>query len=401
MGFGALVAAIQGSVTPPARCLWVNGSNVLMEAGAPGNLFGVLEDSIEVTERGPGGVSAMVFELRDPGKKITLSEADPVVYQDLVNDRPEFVGSVQRWTARPFGLGRIFTVQCIGLEALLDWMIVPSLALPAGLRLNDAIQATAAQAQGVGVPLRAFSSVGGTDTQGSQATPIARFQQAFATMTLASAVTLTSPTYLRQALSAVIAAASGQLYVAGTTPFLPVVTVDVWFGLRAYDPTLGPTDYAALTVTDAAPGANQVAANLRQQLDFGTRYRSVYVKGGNDAGSGTVSDGSGIPGPAAVLTDATILTGPDRDAAGAAYLAAHQQSARGSLELQGNTITNNVHPGSILTLTDDETGATGSYPVAEIKKRYHATTRDWAIAFGRLPASLPRSIRWVTRAVLS
>lgn len=396
----AMVLAGNGaSAAGPARALYIEGDNVLKGAG--GNTFGVPESSIVVTERGPGGVSSMTFTLRDPGKVHTLAEGDDVLYYDLVNGRPEFLGWIQGWGVERFGLGRAFTVRCIGVEAVLDWLIVPSLSLPALTTLRDAIQAAAAVAVGIGVPLRALSSPGFAvyDVQGSQDAPIARFvAENLITITLQTQVDITAKT-LRETLAAIFASTLPWFGTAATE-FLGVATVDFYWGLRCYRPELGPSDYAALTVADTAAAA-LAPENLKHNVDSGGRPRQAYVVGGNAAGTGMVPDGTGLAGPTAVITDATILTDDAKRNAARAYLKDKASTIRGSFELNGNTITTNVRAGSILGLTDSETGATGSYAIAEIVRTYQGARRSWRISFGGLPLTLSRQVRRLTRGTLS
>jgi hypothetical protein len=398
-----VLAGNGASAAGPSRVLWLEGDNVL-KGPAGGNAYGVLESSIVVTERGPGGVSAMTFVLRDPGKVQTLAEGDDVLYYDLVNDRPEFAGWVQGWAVEPFGLGRAFGIRCQGFEAVLDWLIVtPTFTLPAGMNLTDAIQAVVGLAQGIGFPLRAFVRPGFVvnDVSGNQAGGIAQFQVNLATVTLGSDVTITGPVTLREAL-AVVCGTGLDFFLGdwGGSSFLPVVTVDFYGGLRAYSPLAGPSDYAGLTVADTFAAA-LAPENLRHNVDAGGRPHQVWVKGGNAAGTGMVTDGTGIVGPTAVLNNSDILTGDAKRAAGTAYLRDKKQTIRGSFELNGNTIATNVRVGSLLDLTDAETGATGLYAIAEIQRRYAGPRRDWRVSFGGMPLDLSRQIRRLTRGVLS
>lgn len=394
--------ALGGSAAGPTRVLFLDGNSVLRQAGNPGNLYGVPQDSIEVVERGPGGISSMTFRLNDPLKAITLREGMQVRYEDLANNRPDFRGDVLTWSVVPFGLGRVYTVKCRGREVALDWMIVPPMTFPAGTFLQDAIQAAAGAALGVGIPLRAFSSTGfGDDVSGSQASPVARFTVSLSTVVLAEAVTITNPTTLREVLN-LLGGSALSYFVEGPfgTTVVPRFTIDFYDGLRAYSDGTGPSDYAGLTVADTVAAAN-APENLNQQIDTGQRVRNVYVIGGNAAGSGLVPDGSGIPGATAVINDSSILTDSAKRAAANAYMRDKVPTGRGSLELNGNTVATNVRPGSILTLTDAETGSTGTYPIGEIRKKYRGPRQDWTISFGGMPASLSRSVRRLTRGVLS
>lgn len=381
------------------RALWVNGTDVRLKSGSATNRYGVPIDTVTVTEAGPPGVSSMQFTLEDPSKEITLNIADPVQFYDLTNDRPLFTGWVQSWTATVFGLGRSYAVECIGAEAVLEWQIVPSLTIPSGTKIHDAFQAAYGVAQGIGVPLRAIHA----ETQnGTQAAPIGNISLGGDDLNAPStrwAITVAGES-LREVLRKIIEAAPNTNFVNPdlVRPSLyGATTVDFYFGLRLYFSQSAPSDYASMTVTDS-PAAALVPANMQQAIDSSDVVRQVYVKGGNAAGTGVVTDGSGVPGPTAYISDDNILTSADRDSAGLAYLADKSLSGRGSFELNGNTISTNVHPASQLTLTDAETGATGTYPIAQIVKRFYATRQDWTISFGGLPASFARALRRLTRS---
>lgn len=401
MGFGALIAAIQGSVTAPPKSLWVNGLDVLREAGPAGNLFGVPEGTIELVERGPGGTSSLKFVINDPTKDITINEGDRVHYWDHTNGRPLFKGWVQTWTPRPWGLGRKISVTCVGQEIVLDWMVIPSLTIPAGTRVYDAVQAAAGAAIGIGFPLRAFHS---TDQNSNQAGPVGHlsiFDDLNAPLT-GYALTFAGES-LRQAIGKIIAAAPNTALVGFDFVKIigyGVVTIDFYDGLRFYRALVPPDDYATLTVSDTFAGA-LAAADLEHTFDGGGRVRQVQVIGGNAAGSGIVPDGSGKTGATATITDSSILSSDVRDQRAKAYMADKSLSGRGTFKLNANTIATNVHPGSTLDLTDAETGATGTYPIGSITKRFHGGRQDWVITYGGLPASFAAAVRRLTRGTLS
>ncbi|HEV8282348.1 MAG TPA: hypothetical protein VGQ02_10835 [Candidatus Limnocylindrales bacterium] len=395
MGFGALVAAIQGSVTAPPFSLWLNGLDVLR---APGALYGVPIDTIELVEKGPGGVSSLKFVIRDQLKDITIHEGDGILYQDNGNGRPLFKGWVQTWSPRPEALGRTIAVKCVGQEIVLDWLVVPSLTIPAGTPVDQAVQTAAAAAAGIGFPLRTF---GGASLNGTQAAPVGVLKAGFPPNTRYAITVSNEP--LRAVIGKIIAAGPDTT-VTGfgfTIGGYGTVTVDFYDGLRFYLATAAPSDYDTLTVADTVAGV-LVAADLAHTFDAGSRVRQVSIVGGNAAGTGVVSDGSGIPGPTAAITDAAILTSDDRDAIGGAYLADKSLTGRGSLTLEANTIATNIRAGSPLDLTDAETGATGVYPIGSITKRFYGGTRqDWTITYGGLPASFAAAVRRLTRTVLS
>lgn len=98
------------------------------------------------------------------------------------------------------------------------------------------------------------------------------------------------------------------------------------------------------------------SAMERFLINPGDVVRAVYVKGGiprttgyDPIGSGLVSDGSGIPGPVAYITDDTSTTDAIRDAIGRDYLGAQSQSVRASAAfapVDTNTLADNIRAGS-------------------------------------------------------
>lgn len=408
MGFGALVAAIQGSVTAPPASLWVNGTDVLQGSGALGGRYGVPRESIEIVENGPPGVSSLKCLIRDPLKVITLTRGQPVFYQDHVNDRPLFRGFVQTWTIRPDGLGRTFALRCIGVEALLDWMVVPSITIATGTRVRDAIQAIVGVAIGPGVPLRTGAGALGSGFAGTQDLPIAAFDQALKPDMLTVTPVVITAAPLRQALAAVFSATIPTVVTDDTwrgaidqASYQGTATIDFRFGLRCYGKIVRPGGYADLTVTDTAAGTF-VADGLGHTVDVGDVPAGVFVQGGAAAGTGVLAMGDGLPGPIRIISDSSVLTDVARRAASGAYLTEHGAvSERGGFALEDAAITTEVHPGSYVLLTDAETGATGNYPISSITKTFTGLRATWKITYGGLPASLPRSMRRLTRATLS
>jgi hypothetical protein len=166
-----------------------------------------------------------------------------------------------------------------------------------------------------------------------------------------------------------------------------LLTVDFYGGLRCTyqrpaTTTDVPDDYAALTVTDTFASAT-VAANLNHTIDGGAVTRQVLVIGGSAAGSGLVSDGTDLPGPAAVVSDTSITTYANMLARARAEMSRSVQQVRGSFTLEAYTPTPNVHPGSRLVLTDAAAGATGTYRISQIGKRFNSSgTQEWDIAYG-------------------
>src|SRR4051812_18177138 len=107
------------------KMLYLAGNDVLRPQGTLGNTFGVPLESVEVTEAGAGGVSSMTFRIDDPNIAIVVNDGDEVRFYDQTNGVPIFTGWVQHWSYDPdFGnQGRTIAVQCIGVDALLDWAV--------------------------------------------------------------------------------------------------------------------------------------------------------------------------------------------------------------------------------------------------------------------------------------
>lgn len=406
----AIVAtALGGSAAGPSKSLYVDGTDVLRQPGTPGGLYGVPLDSIEHTENGPPGVSALKFVIRDPLKAITLARGQWVRYRNHATDRDYFLGWIQTWSVKPDGLGRLISVRCIGVEALLDWSVVPSLTIPTGTEVDDAVQMCAANAElPPGTYLRAFKDHNtlAPGFGGQQDGPIAGFSDFTITSVATIAPVVIVAKTLRESINAVFAAAQATGFdefagVAVVAQFLGVSTVDVTLGLRCYGKTAVPSDYATLTVTDTFAGA-LAADGLGHQTDVGEVPSAVFVQGGNAAGTGMVSAGDGLAGPIRVISDSTITTAAGKRAAGQAYLAdAGAIPERGGFSLQDVSIVTNVRAGSALILTDAETGATGTYKVAQIVRTFTSLRESWRVTYGSLPPSLPRSLRRLTRSLLS
>jgi len=398
----AMIATqLGGGAAGPARALWLDGLDILKQPGSAANRYGVPIESIDVEEAGPGGVSSMRFrlELPNPASGVTLVDGARVHFQDLANDLPTFYGFLQSWPSRPLGLGRSYDVTCQGIEIVLDWMIVPALTIAAGTNIQAAIQSILANATGVGVALRGLAS--GT-ANGTQAQPIGDLAQPKfgGAVTTAVAVVLAGDS-VREAIRKVLDVANDSSPYFGDITIYGHATVDFWQGLRVFRRDQAPGDYATLTIDDSVGGAI-AAANLEHTTDVGQVVRGVYVKGGNAAGTGLVSDGSGKPGRIAVIDDPSILTSSARDLAGVAYLTTQTEAARGNFQVEAFTPTTNVRPGSRLSLTDAEVGLTAAnYAISTISKTFAGPTESWRVSYGGLPKKAGRVLRRLTRGTRS
>jgi hypothetical protein len=342
----------------------------------------------------------MTFTIEDPQLAVTVQRGQTVRCYDRTNNRDAFLGWVQSWSPRPRDVGRLIDVQAIGVEAALDWMIVPSLTVTLGTTTSTAVQSIIANATGIGVPLRAFS---GTDS--TQATPIGRVGFVL-DGTLGADVVLAGQT-VREAIRLILVATipSGGGY-STSPPQTAQVTIDFQYGVRVWNLTLSgapsmPNDYAGLTIVDTAVSA-EAASGLSNESDATGVPAGVYVIGGNAAGTGLVPTGDGIPGQIAVLNDATILTAAARDVAGQAYLAAQTIASRGSFTRENITWTTKIQAGSVLTLTDAQLGLTAvKAAINSIEKTFQGTTETWTVNYGGFAPSAMRQIRRLTRGTLS
>ena len=114
-------AALQLGLTAPGYSLWVDGLDVAKQPGAAkGTAYGVADGSISVEEQPAGGVSALTFVVDDPLLVLTFTDGMPVLFWKHSGDAAYFRGYVVKPTATMFGLGRQWTVTCIGVEAWLD-----------------------------------------------------------------------------------------------------------------------------------------------------------------------------------------------------------------------------------------------------------------------------------------
>jgi hypothetical protein len=340
----------------------------------------------------------MDFRVRDPNREIAWTEGAVVEFWDVANALPQFLGFVQSWTLSGI-VERTLDVHCIGAEAVLDWMLVPSLTIPAGTRASTAIQAAAANATGIGFPLRALSDEGLNGYQGNQAMPIAAFATLVDSTDLVAAVTLAGET-LREAIRKIFEASLNEGIFVGSGGVTGQVTVDFTYGLRAWATGTTPEDYINTTVAEVIGGL--AATTLDHETDALGVVHQVYVKGGNAAGTGLVTDGRGIPGPVALIEDSSITTAAAKQAAGVAYLEQSNVATRGSFTLENFAPTSNVRAGSWITITSTPAGLSAQvFTIASIAKTFIVNKQTWRVAYGGLPLSPARLIRRLTRFVRS
>lgn len=386
MAVAAVLATALNTAAVRPKGLWVGGVDVLK---ATSGAWGVPIETISITENGPGAVSNMSFTIDDPQIQVLLADGMDVRYQDIATDQTLFYGWVDHYDVIPdFGdQGRSIVVSVVGIETLLDWSILSAqMTIAAGMLTTDAIQSVLAFAYGSG-SIRGLAGTGAT--QSTQALPIASSPAYVVT----EALSILTGTTVREAIRQVIAASA----LAGTAaPF--VVTVDFYGGLRVFNPAFSSTiDYADVTIPAGAVRAERLVHSVEA-----ASARAVIVVG--TGVTAFVSDGTGLAGPAVRLDDTTITTATAARAAGIAYLAQYAAGTRGNYERQDHIPTANVHPGSIVNITNTQIGiAPGTpYRIGSITKSFNPSGREnWKITYGLLPPSLTRLIRRFTRSTLS
>jgi hypothetical protein len=181
--------------------LTVGGVDVIND---PAHRFAVPLDSISVEEAAPGSVSSIRFHIEDYALRVQINPGDEVRFFNVTTGRPIFLGYVQAYTVSPaFGeQGRLFDVGGTGIEAVLDWAILPgTLTFGANTNLASAIQSVVAGATGLG-EIRAVTGSGPS----SQAAPMGGN-----TPNLIGAVTIPAGTSVRQAIATLIGACPAPL----------------------------------------------------------------------------------------------------------------------------------------------------------------------------------------------
>jgi len=381
--------------TPATRTkgLWIGGVDVIKD---PATGVGVELSTVEIVES-VSQAGSLRFVIDDPNINVTVAAGMEVRFQNVTADIPIFRGWVQTWSYHPdFGnLGRKIEVTCVGVNVVLDWGIVATaLTIATGTDPTWAVQMIVAQCVGLNV-IRAYG-VGGQPS--SQANPIG---PGGGVGPMSAAVTIAAGTTLREAIRAVFAVTFPLADVAT----LVTIDIDWYFGLRVYyqaDPARIPTDWTNLTITDTIAGAI-VSEQLEHETTGADIVRSLVVIGGNPAGSGTFSDGTGIQGKTAVLSDSTLLDATSRNTAAYNYLSQFSIAQRGSFSLTAYTPTQTIHAGSCVTITDTRASLAGpTYQIATIRKTFNSgTTENWDISYGGLEPSAMASLRRLTRTVLS
>jgi hypothetical protein len=366
--------------------LTVGGVDLDISKILPATSWSIPLESISIEEEGFGGsVSGMDFDIYDPGRVVSIADSAEVIFHDNTNNRHLFRGFVGFAKPVTEAAGqRTIKVSCVGLEAVLDWRVIPSdTTFAAGSYAVDGIQTLVAVATGVGVPLRSGS---GFDTGGNQDETVGMFGLTDLGVRfprpLEVAVTVAAGSTLRQGIETLCAAT--RTYRLDTSFLSPVVSVDFAGGIRVFDRRDPPTDYGTLTIGEAL--GTQAATRVELESDAISVPHQAYIKGGNAAGSGPVTDGTGIPGPTIFLQDDTITTAAQKQALGESTLDQTNLSDRLTVELEGYVPTADVHTGWNVAVTNTSLGLAGdTFLIYAITKRFVTGSgrQDWTITAGR------------------
>lgn len=412
----AAIATQLTDQTARAYRLNIGGIDFLKPYGASwATQYSVMLETIQLTEEGPGGVSSLSFTIDDPRIEVAMAAGAEVEFWDITrgpSGRPLFLGFLQSFNVRPEGVSRYIDIVCIGIECLLDWMLVPSLTIPTGTDQAEAIQSCVYNASGIGYGIRAFANVtsfGVPIANGTQAAPIGSNGA-----TLGYDIVLAG-TSLRGAIDAVIAATgdsafSGRGSGANTTGAM--ATIDFYGGLRLIQThqsasgltTYQPTDYDTLSL-DGTPTSTFATSALNVNVDASGIVRGVYVNGANAAGSGLISDGSGITGPISYISDSTSTTAATRNAIAGDYLYTFTQPTRGTASLDPTShLASNYRPGGRVAFATDAQvfAASTTFVIYSIRKTFlGGGNESWDVDFGGFAGSAVKQIRRLTRDIRS
>ena len=387
--------------------LTIDGLDVLKLPGQSGNSYGTDPTSVQMTEAGSGTVSSLSFEITDPAAQVTLAVGQFVRFWDITLDVPIFTGWIESFRARRLGIGRKIRVSCIGIEALLDWMYVPAMTIPANTEFTAGFQLLVAAAGGIGYAMNVNAPPGGGIS--TRDTPVGigfGIPNTFTDTCVIAAGTL------RQALQT-----WGDSLI---TLFGPAVsstqrwgfTVDFYGGLRIWKyqidaiPGVGWSDAGTITLSSAGGAAQGFPADTDYGVDGSGISHSVYVSG-SGGGSGFVSDGSGQIGKTAALTDANSTNVDKRLSIGAGAVGGAFASANGSVVSEGGTslgtpASQRRAAASFLSLRDDQSGITAAtrFWITSIDKTWAASGEErWVIKFGAAVARGSQYLRRLTVGV--
>lgn len=412
-----LAAPIGAALQTPATRPWsilLNGNDLTSPLGTAGHRVGVPIESLELDLEGAGGVSGASLLIDDPDRTIVPHEGDTVWIYDHTRGVPRFAGWIQSWANLPLGIGRQIAIEAIGREAILDWAFIPgTLTIANGTDLEDAVLACAGAAiYPPGVELLAFALVSeeGDARLGGGIGNWFTFDYHL----VADAVI--TDTTLRDALNQVasLTASTGALDGSWSFPQIKI-TVDFLGYLRVWVGT--PGDWADVVTRSGFASAFPAPADPQFLNDAAGACHAVYVVGGNAAGTGMVTDGTGIPGPIARLNDSTIITQDGKVAAGLQYMTNRSGIQRAPLRLEdyvpaGDAGTGvppdpdpHPRPGARVSIRDAQLGVDPAvaYLMDGITIGFSAggDMEQWQISAGGRRPSAVNFIRRLTRGVKS
>lgn len=354
---GVLATQIQTVASRPFS-LYVNSEDVIAPIGSLNR--GVPLDSISITEAGANSPGSMTFRIDDPVKGFSLAPAADVVLWDRVQNVPLFGGYLLTRSLQPdFGQqGRSMDCVCTDYSPLLDLRLVPSFATPAGISDQAAIAALVGNFGGELIASSATVSI--VDSS----------------LPALSFIGLT----LRQAIEKVAAAADpNAVYWLDSLKRL-------WY-------TNASSLTAPYVLSDAPTAGQRAPQNLTAETEDRV-VNAVYVRGGNNAGSGWVRDAASIALVRREYQD--YLDEPDSDTAakrnsyGAAFLGRSGSVVRGSFDIDN---ADGWHPGQLVTITNAALGISGNvYQIAAVTSTFlgGGGARQYHVEFGALSKSLSR-----------
>lgn len=398
MALGAVLAAALTDHSSHFYSIFIDGLDVVREPGASPR-YAVPDSSISIDEQGPDGVSSMDFIIEcTTALPITVNDGAEVRFDFSATSYRYFRGWVDHvdYENMPGDVGTRFKVRCTGIEAALDWCVMPNdVVIPAGTDPGVAVQTLAAQAAGTVLGLLNVAANGSGGS--SQAFPVTT--GIGGTVVTGNAITVTAGTTLREAIREVTA------QTTNATSDL-VATVDFWGGLRYYTASSGVNDSVSITVDDDPP-VNGPGENTTYGIDA-SQVRAVVVKG--TGVTVTVGDGSGKPGATAVLADSTLTTVAAATQAGQGYLRQYASAVRGQwtyTDYDGSAT--GIHAFMVNpSISDARLGLSSAfYRVTAISRtNFHGagagTVReDDTFSFGGTAPSVTRLTRQLTRTTLS
>lgn len=333
MALGGILASALNPATAKRYALTINGLDVLLQPGQQGNAYGVPLDTVKVVWNGAGSVSSLTGRLDDPLALLPaadLLDHATVELWNLTDNVPYFGGFLTNLLPRQNATTIQLDMTCTGYETILDWaQLEADIVIPIGTTMSDAALTLAAAATPT-YGLRAFTIGTASEVSG----PIAKLAP-ISPPTLSYAVTVTAGTTLRAALTQLASAFYSANLFGGVDLS---ITVDFLRGLRIANRNGVTGGYAdARTLTLAPTGADAPAADIHPERDVNDVVRSVFVKGANAAGTGTVTDGSGKPGRTAYLNDPDIDSAAKLADKGGGYLLPFAASWRGSVAVESWT----------------------------------------------------------------